>query len=152
MAEALEAFDGLDEVLGTNFVSSDNLTEEVPALVPDSENKPLSEDKLYLMNQLKKIDHDLEEVMVLLKRELKIGAKPIYHSVFAQLTKMKLETCKEMRELNFAYDDKVNGNKKASKSSVNLNTNINLTGNDLFALAEQQRKLADMEEVKIVEV
>lgn len=152
MAEALEAFDGLDEVLGTNFVSSDNLTEEVPALVPDLENKPLSEDKLYLMNQLKKIDHDLEEVMVLLKRELKIGAKPIYHSVFAQLTKMKLETCKEMRELNFAYDDKVNGNKKASKPNVNLNTNINLTGNDLFALAEQQRKLADMEEVKIVEV
>ena len=88
MADELSAFDGLDDVLGTNFVASENVVDQVPALVPDSENKPLSEDKLFLMNRLKKIDHDLEEIMALLKAEIKIGAKPIYHCVFAHLIKL----------------------------------------------------------------
>ena len=151
MADELSAFDGLDDILGTNFVASENVVDQVPALVPDSENKPLSEDKLFLMNRLKKIDHDLEEIMALLKAEIKIGAKPIYHSVFAQLIKMKLEACKEMRELDFAYDERVNGSKKTPKQKVNVNASINLSGNDLFALAEH-RKLAEMEQAEIVEV
>ena len=57
----------------------------------------------------------------------------------------------ELRELDFAYDERVNGSKKTPKQKVNVNASINLSGNDLFALAEH-RKLTEMEQAEIVEV
>lgn len=143
--EAFNGFEGLDEMLGTNFVAREDVVEKVPALIPDETNHPLEEDKLYLMNQLKKLDHDLEEVSVYLKAEIKIGAKPTYHSVFTELIKAKLDVLKELRALNFQYDKvktekerKANGGNQAP-TQVNVNANFSLTSDDLFALAESKK-------------
>ncbi len=145
-----DAFEGLDEVLGTNFVANEAIVESVPELVPDTENHPLSVDKLYLVNQLKKLDHDLEEVGALLKAELKIGAKPVYHNTYTQLIKAKLDIMKELRELSFAYEE-ARKSKKSGKAEVNVNASMKLTSNDLFALARSKKideaKTVDAEEV-----
>lgn len=148
--EDFDAFSGLDEVLGTNFVANEAVVEPVPALVPDTENHPLSVDKLYLVNQLKKLDHDLEEVGALLKAELKIGAKPVYHNTYTQLIKAKLDIMKEYRELAFAYEETTK-KKRGGSAEVNLNANVKLTSNDLFALAKA-KKVDEARKVETEEV
>ena len=152
MNNELDAFEGLDEVLGTNFVSSQSVVEQVPEFVPDAENKELSEDKLYLMNQLKKLDHDTEEVVALLKAELKIGAKTNYHTVFAQLVKARLEIYKEIRELDFAYDATKKAEKSGGKTAkLEVNASIPLSSVDLFALANS-KKVAEAKKVEAEEI
>ena len=154
MENELDAFEGLDEVLGTNFVSSNAVVETVPDFVPDTENHDIAEDKLYLMNQLKKLDHDTEVVVALLKAELKIGAKTNYHTVFAQLVKARLEIYKEIRELDFAYDatKKAENNGQQKAANVEIKATVPLTSTDLFALANSKKvaeaKKTDSEEVK----
>lgn len=147
MADEIETFNGLNEVLETDYESQTALVEPVPPFVPDVANKPLEEDKLYLMNQLKQLDHDLEEVTKILKLEIKLGSKTNFHVVYAQLVKTKLDILKEMRELDFAYEAEKKRKAKAEKANLSVNMNMNLTSDDLFALTGNP-KAVPAEEVK----
>lgn len=141
---AIEAFEGLNNVLETEYESQTALVEATPPFVPDTQNNPLEEDKLYLMNQLKKLDHDLDEVAKVLKAEIKMGSKTNFHVVYAQLVKTKLDIIKEMRELDFAYEAaKKRG--KADKANVSVNMNMNLTSDDLFSLTGKPKEIQSEE-------
>ena len=146
--EPIDAFEGLDEVLGTNFVSSEAVVEQLPEFVPDTE----AQDNLDLMNKLKELDHEAAQVVEYLKSEIKIGAKTSYHSVYAQLVKARLEIYKELREMVFAYDEVQRSEKQPKNTNVELKASIPLSSTDLFALANSKKvaeaKKVDVEEMK----
>ena len=150
--EPIDTFEGLDEVLGTNFVSSETVVEQLPEFVPDTENHPLAQDKLDLMNKLKELDHEAAQVVEYLKSEIKIGARTSYHSVYAQLVKARLEIYKELREMVFAYDEVQRSEKQPKNTNVELKASIPLSSTDLFALANSKKvaeaKKVDAEEMK----
>lgn len=146
----LDAFEKLSDALEVDFESKEilNKANEIQdhkkkiVAVMDKDEWSIN-DKIYMESEIKETICGLDDVMRLLRDDIKIGTKPRTHEVYASLAKIKIDAIKELRELNKNVVEMKLVKAKAAGTSSNKNimvNNYNMNSNDLLDMVIKAKK------------
>jgi succinate dehydrogenase/fumarate reductase-like Fe-S protein len=145
----LGALNKLSDALDVDFESEEilNKANEIQVRknnIVDTLNKDewTLDDKIYMEAEIKETICGVDDVMDMLKKDIKIGTQPRTHEVYATLAKIKIDALKELRELSRSVIDmklvKAKATGSGSASNVQVN-NYNMSSTDLLQMVKKAK-------------
>jgi hypothetical protein len=152
-AESNPSFDKISDVLGSSFVGEE-IVEDVKEILEEKKDLVESggltlDDAEFMKDKIQNSIKNLEDVLEILKKDLKIGTAPRYYEVYATMENAKMNSIKELREMNkIILDLKFKLEKGKIAGPKNLTVNYNLTSKDVSKMIEDAKKNNSLKKIK----
>lgn len=153
-AKSNDVFDNISNSLDTSFdgeeieelVDVKEQSEKCSDLV-NTDNTVSIEDGQYIKEEIKSLVSNIEEAMVKLQQDIRIGSPARQHEVFAQLANAKANAIKELLSMNkILLDAKMKIIKKDPPRKV-VNNNI-ISSSELLKMVNNAKKNNSLNEVE----
>ena len=150
-ADTNPSFEKIGDVLDSSF-DGEEVIEDVKEIIEEKkslvQSKGLTlDDAEYMKDKIQNTISGLEKILKILEGDIKIGTAPRYYEVYSTMQTAKMNSIKELREMNkIILDLKVKLNKKDGPK--NLTVNYNLTSKDVSKMIEDAKEKNSLNKIK----